>query len=113
MIPHFRRKGFIQLSAAAVLTSLLAFLIVRRDRPHASDGYVVLLLFLMVACWVLWMLASYTLAKAKGYDSQSSSGMFVVFLVLGFCFMPIMMFAFPVIVLFGLKDKTRRRQPRV
>ena len=109
MLPRYRKKGFVQLAVAAAMTALLVFLIVRREKPHVSDGYAVVSLFLFIGCWVMWMLASLTLAKAKGYDVRTSEGLFAGLLVLGFCFMPVMMIAFPVVVLFGLKDKTRGR----
>lgn len=111
MIARYRNKGFIQLACAVAMTALLVFLFVRWDRRSPNDNIGVLLLLLYFACWTLWMMASFTLAKAKGYSADLAGGIFLSLIVLGFCF-PIAVLLFPIVVLFGLNDKTRERLRR-
>jgi len=111
MIARYRNKGFIQLACAVAMTALLVFLYSRWDRRSPNDNIVILLVFLYFACWVLWMVASFTLAKAKGYSTDLAGGIFLFLIVVGFCF-PIAALLFPIVVLFGLNDKTRERLRR-
>ncbi len=114
MIPKYRNRALIQLACALVLTALLVFwisLIVRQGIQHRNENYMALLLVLYLGCWTMWMIASYSLAKAKGYSGEMAGGIFVFLMVIAFCF-PIAAILFPVAVIFGLDDKTRRRLRR-
>ena len=91
------------------MSAMFVYLFVERDRQHPSDAYFVLVLFLYLGCWAMWMAASFTLAKAKGYAGDIAGGIFLFLIILGFCF-PVAAFVFPAVVLFGLKDKTKERR---
>ena len=91
------------------MSALLVYLFVRRDKLQPSDNYLVLLLFVYLGCWTMWMVASFTLAKAKGYAGDFAGAIFLLLIVLGFCF-PVAVFVFPAVVLFGLEDKTKTRR---
>lgn len=109
MISKYRTKGFIQLTCAIIMSALLVYLFLRRDSQHPSENYFILLLFLYIGCWTMWMIASFSLAKAKGYAGDMAGGILLFLILIGFCF-PVAVFVFPAVVLFGLKDKTKGRK---
>ncbi len=111
MIAKYRNRGLIQLGVALVATGLLVYLATKLDRRHRSDNLFILILFVYIGCWVLWMAGSLSLAKAKGYGGDMAGGILLFLILLGFC-VPISVFAFPVVVMFGLKDKTGHRSRR-
>ena len=79
--------------------------------PRTSDGMIALLIVFYLATVTMWMVGSFSLAKAKGYSSDMMGAVFIFLFILGFCF-PIAPFVLPAVVLFGLKDKTRERLRR-
>ena len=56
----------------------------------------------------MWMVASFSLARAKGYQRDFASGLFVVIYIIGFCF-PIAPILFPLFIIFALEDKAKSR----
>jgi hypothetical protein len=109
MISKYRTKGFIQLACAVATSALLVYLFLRRDGQHSSDNYSILLIFLYLGSWTMWMISSFTLAKAKGYAGVMAGGILLFLILLGFCF-PVAAFVFPAVALFGLKDKTKEKR---
>jgi predicted permease len=78
---------------------------------RTSDGTIALLLLFYLATVTMWMVGSFSLARAKGYSSDMMGAVFIFLFILGFCF-PVAPFVFPAVVVFGLKDKTRERLRR-
>jgi hypothetical protein len=107
MIAKYRNRGIIQIVCALVLTVLLVVLI-RNRGPRVSDDKVALGFLLYCAAWTMWMVASFSLAKARGYASDFTGTLFLLFFIVGFCF-PIAPMLFPLYIVFALKDKTRDR----
>src|SRR5260370_2017536 len=115
MISKHRNRGIFQLAVALVLTALLVFMW-HKGAGHlrvreVSEGWMVFWFFLYLGTVTLWMVGSFSLAKAKGYDTDMMGGLFIFLFLLGFCF-PVAPFVFPGFVIFGLKDKTRERKHR-
>jgi hypothetical protein len=110
MITKHRNRGLAQLVFAILMTVGLVFGVLK-DGRHTSDGMTALLVLLYFATVTMWMVGSFSLAKAKGYGSDMMGGVFLFLFILGFCF-PIAPFAMPAVVIFGLKDKTRERWRR-
>jgi len=111
MIAKYRNKGLLQLACAVAMTALFVYLILYWKIRSPSDNRGIVLALLYFACWTMWMVASFTLAKAKGYATDLAGGILLFLILLAFCF-PIAVFLFPVVVLFGLNDKTRERLRR-
>jgi hypothetical protein len=110
MITKYRNWGILQLICALALT--VAVVIVFRGRGlNISDNRTIILIILYLAAVTLWMVGSFSLAKAKGYGSDTMGGIFLFLFLLGFC-IPIAPFVFPGFVIFGLKDKMKRRSRR-
>jgi cytochrome bd-type quinol oxidase subunit 2 len=113
MISKHRNRGIIQLAFAMVLTGVLIFMW-RKGAAHlrlrqVSDGWMIFWFFLYLGTVTLWMVGSFSLAKAKGYGTDMMGGLFMFLFLLGFC-IPLAPFVFPGFVIFGLKDKTRKRK---
>jgi hypothetical protein len=107
MIAKYRNRGIVYISCALVLTALLIVLIYRHG-PKVSDGTMALGFLLYCATWTMWMVASFTLAKARGYASDFTGTLFLIFFIIGFCF-PIAPMLFPLYIIFALKDKSSDR----
>ena len=105
MIPKYRNRGIAQLVLAISLTALLIYLICQGGGLHTSDNWVVLGTLLYIACWATWLLASFSLAKAKGYGRDYTGSVLIFLFLLSFCF-PVALFVFPVVVIFGLSFAT-------
>ena len=115
MISKHRNRGILQLTLALALTGLLIFMW-HKGGSHlrlnrVSDGWMIFWFFLYLGTITLWMIGSFSLAKAKGYGTDMIGGLFLFLFVLGFC-IPIAPMVFPGFVIFGLKDKTRERKRR-
>ena len=110
MITKYRNRGIAQLFLAILMTAGLILVFMKTERKM-SDGMTALLLLFCLATLTMWMVRSFSLAKAKGYSGDMMGKVFIFLFVLGFCF-PIAPFVFPVVVIFGLEDKTRERLRR-
>ncbi len=108
MISKHRNRAFLQLAVAAALMAAFVILICTRAR-RVSDTWIIAFILLYLAAVTMWMVGSFTLAKAKGYEGDLACGVFVFLYVVGFCF-PIAPLLFPGGVIFGLKDKARHRR---
>ena len=113
MIPKHRNRGIAQLVVAIGLTALLIYLMSQgRGLPNKNrDNWVVFGILLYVACWAMWLFASFSLAKAKGYGPDYFGAILIFLYILAFCF-PVALFVFPAVVIFGFKDKTKERRWR-
>jgi hypothetical protein len=110
MIPRLRNRGILQLTCGLALTvAFIATALASRRQAHRiSDERILLLILLYFASVIMWMVGSFTLARAKGHGRDTIGGIFLFLLLLGFC-VPIAPFVFPGVVIFGLKDRTRER----
>ena len=114
MIPRYRKRASIEIACALGLTALcvlLTFKQVHTAISKRSEAGTVLLIITYLATWLMWMAASFSLTKAKGYDRDLAGGLFVIIYIVGFCF-PIAPILFPLFIIFALEDKTRRRLSR-
>lgn len=113
MITKHRNRGISQLAIAILMTAALVFGFMKSGRKtsETSDGVFALLFLLYLATVTMWMVGSFSLAKAKGYGTDMMGGIFIFLFILGFCF-PVAPLVFPAVVIFGLKDKTRERLRR-
>jgi hypothetical protein len=66
---------------------------------------------LYLATVTMWMVGSFSLAKAKGHHADTVGSIFIFLFILGFC-IPMAPFIFPGFVIFGLEDKTKGRRRR-
>jgi hypothetical protein len=112
MISKHRNRGIWQLALAFVLSGVFVVLAhnalphLRRDQ--VIQGGMVLGLFVYLGTVTLWMVGSFSFANAKGYDTDTMGALFLFLFFLGLC-LPVAPILFPIVVLFGLKDKTRHR----
>ena len=74
-----------------------------------NEGWMVTWFLLYLGTVSLWMVGSFSLARAKGYHTDTMGGLFIFLFLLGFCF-PVAPFLFPAVVIFGLKDKASERR---
>src|SRR5712691_9462715 len=107
MIPKYRNRGILQLICALAMTvALIAIALSSRRQAHRmSDERILVLILLYFGSVKMWMVGSFTLARAKGHGRDTIGGIFLFLLLLGFC-VPIAPFVFPGLVIFGLKDRT-------
>jgi uncharacterized membrane protein len=116
MISKYRNRALLQTIFAIILTiSTVVFLVVLHKhiyRRDESNDWGVLIIPLFFADWAMWMLVSFTLAKAKGYSKDFAGGLFIMMFILGFC-IPMAPMLFPLYIIFAMedraKDRTRRR----
>src|SRR5690242_8809946 len=111
MITKHRNRGIGQLACAVFMTVALVILFRHSGGFRMSDNWKVILILSYLSTVTMWMVGSFSLAKAKGYGSDMMGGIFLFLFLLGFC-IPIAPFVFPGLVIFGLKDKTKRRSQR-
>lgn len=114
MIPKYRNRASIQIACALGLTALCVLLSLKQAHTaisKRSETGTALLIVTYPATWLMWMAASFSLTKAKGYDRDLASGLFVIIYIVGFC-IPIAPILFPLFIIFALEDKTRRRMSR-
>jgi len=108
MITKYRNRGLIQFVTALHIAAIAIGLFVWFDGKE-SDGWVAFLVLAYIGTVILLMAASFSLAKAKGYADDMVGGLFLMLFLLGCC-IPFAPFLFPIVVLFGLKDKAHRRR---
>ena len=106
MITKYRNRGIVYSVLALTATVLVVVAMGKSVGTTAEWGEYILLLYLGAA--VLWTMASYTLAKAKGYGPDVLGRVLVISLLLGFCCQPLAL-VFPFLGFF-LEDKTRSRR---
>ncbi len=112
MIIEFRNRAAAWLVAAVVLTGVVGASIYFREslRPYSNEVLFILAYFTVaLTAWYAWIAVGWNLAKAKGHDSRTSGGLLAVLFIASFC-IPIAVFLFPIVVAFGLDDKTRSRR---
>lgn len=111
MIAKDRNRAFMQFVCALILTVLQLIFFLKIQRLVATQDEFVVFFLTYFSSVALWMLGSYNLAKAKGYDSHTIGGVFIVLFIAGFC-VPMAALLYPAVVLFGLPDKNRRGRRR-
>jgi hypothetical protein len=110
MISKHRNRAIVQLVFAAVVTVLLVVLFKNHGR-HMTNDFGLIVFFSLLGMTVLWSIGGFSLAQAKGYDFHTMGGAFIFLFIAGFC-VPIARFLFPLVVMFGLPDKTAPRRRR-
>ena len=108
MISKHRNRSIWQFACALAMT-VVFFSLFAPVRGHIiSENEKALLVLVYLATVTMWMVGCFSLAKAKGYATDMTGGIFLFLFLLGCC-IPCAPFVFPVVVIFGLKDKTKRR----
>jgi hypothetical protein len=108
MITKYRNRAFFQMAVAIILSVALGFICHNMPRRREeSEGRMILALFVYIAAYVMWVLASLTLARARGYNRDAMGAVFSVCCILGFCCFPILPILFPFYIIFGLRDLTK------
>ena len=87
MIPKHRNRAILQLASALALTVAIIVIAVssRRQPQRISDERIVVLLLLYLGSMTLWMIGSFSLARAKGHGRDTIGGIFLFLFLLGFC----------------------------
>jgi hypothetical protein len=114
MIPKYRNRALIEIACALGLTVLCVLLtrkVMHTAISQRSGGWTALVVIAYFATWVMWMVASLSLTRAKGYQRDFTSGLFVFIYIIGFCF-PIAPVLFPLFIILALEDKTKGRMRR-
>ena len=90
---------------------MLFVVLVRKWRQHGimSENQGALCLVIFFATWIMWMITSFSLTRAKGYARDLAGSLFMLFFILGFC-IPFARMLFPIYIIFALKDKTKNRR---
>lgn len=109
MIPRYRNRALIQLGLSALFLVLMFVMV-------GLVGYLPKVV-IAVACVLLGTFSFYfygvgsvTLAKAKGYDDT----VVLAIIIVSFLCLSGLLYTIPLIIMFGLKDRTRpRRHSRV
>ena len=112
MITKYRNRALLEIAIAIVLSVLLV--LVFRKCHHVREGlsnWLCLGIFLYFAAYAMWVVASLSLARARGYQRDAMGVLFVVCFVAGFC-IPIFPLLFPFFIIFGLEDKTKNSKRR-
>jgi len=103
MITKYRNQGIV-FSVLAFATTVL-FIVALRKSVGIREEWSEYLVPLYLGAAVLWTIASYTMAKAKGYQADALGRVLMISLLLGFCCQPAAL-VFPFLG-FVLEDKTR------
>jgi cobalamin synthase len=113
MISKYRNRALWQIMMALILTGLVVLLMyrIRHSGYHRSDGWAAAGLFLYVGTYVMWMMASLSLARARGYNRDAMGALFIICYLVGFCIPPLPLM-FHLFILFGLEDKAKNKQRR-
>ena|SRR5215208_1772413 len=107
MISKYRNLGIVYSALALALTVLFVVLL-RKSMGFREESLLVYLIPVYLGAAILWIMASYTLAKAKGYGPDTLGRVLMVSILLGFCCQPLAL-VFPFIGFF-LDDRTRPRR---
>ena len=106
MIPRYRNKAFKRLSVSFLLVVLTFLLLSQRGFSLPSALVAICVILLATFAVVFYIQGNIALAEAKGYDSSVVAAIIIVSaLCTGGLF-----FGMPLIILFGLKDRLRRRR---
>jgi drug/metabolite transporter (DMT)-like permease len=106
MITHYRNRALQQLGLSILFLVLLFFLV--RVQLHGIPKVVVAIVCVLLGTFSFYFygVGSVTLAKAKGYDDT----VVLAIIVVGFLCLAGLLYVIPLIILFGLKDRTKRRR---
>jgi hypothetical protein len=106
MIPHYRNRALKQLGLS-ILFLVLLFVLVGLQ-PYGIPKVVVAIGCVLLGTFSFYFygVGSVTLAKAKGYDDT----VVLAIIVVGFLCLAGLLYVIPLIILFGLKDRTKPRR---
>lgn len=108
MITKYRNQGIVFAVAALAMTIL--FFVGLAKTMRFRDEWRPYLIPIYLCAAVLWTMASYTLAKAKGYGPDELGKLLILSFLLGFCCQPAVLI-FPFLG-FVLKDRSRSSRRR-
>jgi hypothetical protein len=109
MIARYRNRAFLEIFLATVLSGLFATVFHKATHMgRDSDNWNALWIVLYLAAYAMWVMASLSLAKAKGYERDAMGALFMMCFIVGFC-IPLLPILFPFFIIFGLEDKIKRR----
>lgn len=109
MITKYRNKGIV-FSVLAFAMTVLFVVALRKSTDIRDNRWREYFLPIYLCAGILWAIASYNLAKAKGYGPDALGRVLMISLLLGFCCQPVALI-FPFLGFF-LEDKTRSRRRR-
>jgi hypothetical protein len=106
VITSYKNKAIKRLSISFLLFVLAIFLIGMRASGFPEVIFAVGMILLLTFTFIFYVQGNIALAQAKGYDGSVVAAVVIVAaLCFGFLF-----FAMPLILLFGLKDKSPKRR---
>jgi ABC-type spermidine/putrescine transport system permease subunit II len=114
MIAKYRNHSLLYLALAIVLAVVTGFLFYKISHTNVRErgaGLIASCIIAYFAAWVSWVLVGFNLARAKGYHQDFTGTLFVVIYLVGLC-LPVIVVGFPIVILFGMKDKARSRSRR-
>ena len=105
MIAKYRNKGLIRLTISFCLEMMAIIVGVGSYKSdwHQLGGFIGVVSFIIGA--MLYAFGCADLLKAKGYDSSMS----LAFLIPAFCCSNTLIIVAPLVILFVMKDKIKRR----
>jgi len=107
MIPHYRNRALKQLGLSFLFLVLMFVLAaLRADIPVPKVIVAISCIVLGTFSFYLYGVGSVTLAKAKGYDDT----VVLAITIVSFLCLSGLLYTIPLIILFGLKDRTKRRR---
>jgi len=113
MISKYRNRALIYCVFAVTLTVIALSLgpKVSHLRVERSGIMIASTTIASIAAWVLWVLTGLSLVRAKGYSKDFTGSLFMMVIFFGMC-CPFLIIGFPLVVLFGMEDKTRHKRRR-
>ena len=111
MIPHYRNRALKQLGLSFSFLVLMFILVgLRADIPVPNVIIAIGCILLGTFSFYYYGVGSVTLAKAKGYDDT----VVLAIIIVSFLCLSGLLYTIPLIIFFGLKDRTKpRRRVRV
>ena len=106
MIPHYRNRALKQLGLSILF--LVLFFVLIGLQPYGIPKVVVAIGCVLLGTFSFYYygVGSVTLAKAKGYDDT----VVLAIIVVGFLCLAGLLYVIPLIILFGLKDRTKPKR---
>jgi hypothetical protein len=108
MIAKYRNWGIVLSVLAFAMTVLFLVVLRKSTGVMGDDRWSDYLIPSYLCTAILWTVASYNLAKAKGYGADELGRVLMISLLIGFCCQPAALI-FPLLGFF-LKDKTQSRR---
>jgi hypothetical protein len=106
MIPKYRKSGLFRLGFGFGLMLVALFIASIADRSELRKLVDFVCVVMGIIGYLVFVYGCSDLLKAKGYDS----GLAIAFIIPAFCCSPVFIFIAPIIIIFGLQDKNKRRR---